>query len=80
MLRLPPPRCPRRLLTCHRVIGNDHDHGSNHSHEDAPQVHTRNTHIAERVENCATDNRTDDSQEEIPYQSLASSVHELLAM
>jgi hypothetical protein len=31
------------------------------------------------MENSATDDRADDSQEQIPYQSLAPSVHELTA-
>jgi hypothetical protein len=61
------------------MVGNEHDHRSNHRYEYAPQVYTRNTYIAECMENRATDDRTDDSQEQIPHQSLAPSVHELTA-
>jgi hypothetical protein len=59
------------------MICDEDDHGSNYCDQDAPQVHSRNAHIAKRVKNRATDNRSNDSQEQISHQPFASPVHEL---
>jgi hypothetical protein len=61
------------------MVRDEKDYGASYRYYDAPGVDAGNSPIAERLENCAADERPDDSQDEVTHESFAAVVHELAA-
>jgi hypothetical protein len=58
------------------MVDDEDKYRADYSYHDARQVHASNARESERAEDCASDDRPYDAQQDVPHQSFPSAIHD----